>query len=122
MKIEHFKELDCWKKARELMKFIYSLTKKGSFSKDFGLRDQSQRAAISAMANIAEGFGTKSDREFVRFLSISIRSLYELQSHLCAALDLLYISSEELNHAENLSNECLNLCKGFIRYLREYPK
>ncbi|MBI2338759.1 MAG: four helix bundle protein [Deltaproteobacteria bacterium] len=114
-----FKDLECWKKARELVKEIYQVTRSGSFSKDFGLRDQIQRSAVSVMANIAEGFGTFSDVEFIRFLSISIRSAYEVQSHLCVALDAGYLQDRELNRLDYLCNECINLAKGFIRYLKE---
>jgi four helix bundle protein len=118
MKIEHFKELDCWKKARELVKAIYLLTQKSPFSKDFGLSDQIRRSSVSVMANIAEGFGTYSDTEFIRFLSIAIRSAFEVQSHLFVALDAGYINEEELSKYETLCNDCTHLCKGLIRYLK----
>lgn len=119
MKIEQFKDLDCWKKARELVCLIYSFTREEPFSKDFGLKDQICRSAVSAMANIAEGFGTKSDIEFIRYISISIRSAYELQSHLYVALDVGYINQDKFEKAIFLSNECINLCKGLIKYLKE---
>lgn len=118
MQIKCFKDLDCWKKTRELVRLIYDITKKDSFSRDFGLRDQIQRAAVSSMANTAEGFGTSSDREFIRFISYSIRSIYEVQSHLFVALDLNYINKEKFEEVESLSNDCINLCKGLIRYLK----
>jgi four helix bundle protein len=112
MKINHFTELDCWKKGRELTLTIYKYTKNERFKKDFGLRDQIQRAVISIIANIAEGFGSQSSREFIRFLSISLRSIYETQSHLQIAYDLGYISECELNKANDLATDCINLCKG----------
>lgn len=114
-----FKDLDCWKKARELVKKIYTVTQNGSFSKDFGLKDQIQRASVSVMANIAEGFGTFSTTEFIRYLSISIRSAYEIQSHLYVALDVGYIKNEKIEELDYACNDCINLCKGFIRYLKE---
>jgi len=119
MKVKHFNELDCWKKARELVRLIYSLTSKSQFSKDYGLRDQIQRAAVSIMANIAEGFGTKSNQEFVRYLSIAIRSAFEVQSHLYVALDVVYINQDEFDKTDSLVNDCINLCKGLIRYLKQ---
>lgn len=118
MKINHFKELDCWKKARELVQFIYQLTRKDNFSRDFGLRDQIQRAAVSTMANIAEGFGTQSDLDFIRYLSMSTRSAYEVTSHLFVALDVSYITQKDFNHGESLTNDLINLNKGLIRYLK----
>lgn len=119
MKGKTFKDLECWKKARELVKGIYQISQTGTFSKDFGLRDQIQRSAVSVMANIAEGFGTFSDVEFVRFLSISIRSAYEVQSHLCVALDAGYLEDQEVRQLDRVCDECVNLSKGFIRYLKE---
>ena len=72
--IKNFEELDCWKKARELAGHIYELTRKEKFSHDFGLRDQIQRAAGSIMHNIAEGFESGYDPEFIRFLKMARRS------------------------------------------------
>lgn len=91
------------------------------FSKDYGLKDQIRRASVSVMANIAEGFGCKSDKEFIRFLSMSIRSAYEVQSHLVVASDVSYLSLDKMDKIETLSNECINLCKGLVRYLNK-PK
>jgi len=56
IKMEHFEDLDAWKKARELTKTIYGVTSSGKFSQDFGLRDQIRRASVSIMSNISEGF------------------------------------------------------------------
>jgi len=117
--IKHFTELDSWLKARTLTKSIYKLTENDRFAVDFALKRQVQRSSVSAMANIAEGFGRSSNREFVRFLSIAISSLYETQSHLYVALDLAYISDEEFDSREQLSTECIKLCKGLVRYLRK---
>ena len=117
MKINSFKDLDCWKKARELVNFIYCLTKEGNFSKDYGLKDQIQRASVSIMANIAEGFGGKSDVEYVRFLGFAIRSGYEVQSHLCVAKDVEYISEYELKAGEEIAEACISMCKAFVKYL-----
>ena len=71
------------------------------------------------MANIAEGFGTKSNQEFVRYLSIAIRSAFEVQSHLYVALDVVYINQDEFDKTDSLVNDCINLCKGLIRYLKQ---
>ena len=66
-----FEEIDVWKKARELVNFIYNVTKNKEFSKDFGLTDQIRRAAVSVMSNIAEGFERGSNTEFIQFLYIA---------------------------------------------------
>ncbi len=68
---KRFEDIQAWQKARRVTKKIYELTAEGRFSKDYGLRDQSQRAGVSIMANIAEGFGRHSDKEFANFLSVA---------------------------------------------------
>lgn len=62
MKISRFEDLEVWHKARELTKVVYRLTADHQFSRDFGLRDQMRRAAVSIMANIAEGFSRRSTK------------------------------------------------------------
>lgn len=92
--IKRFEDVLAWQEARKLVRMIYTLTRTGVFSKDFGLRDQIQRAAVSVMANIAEGFDCPSKVEFARFLSIAHRSAIEVQSLLYAALDIGYIDQD----------------------------
>ncbi len=89
-----FEDILAWQKAREVNKLIYLLTTDGVFSKDFELRSQIRRASTSIMANIAEGFGRRSDKEFANFVNIAHGSAYEVQSHLYVALDLRYIDEE----------------------------
>ena len=92
--IKRFEDILAWQEARKMVNAIYQITREGAFSKDFGLRDQFQRAAVSVMANIAEGFDCESHVEFARFLGIARRSAVEVQSLLYAALDIGYISEE----------------------------
>jgi four helix bundle protein len=92
--IERFEDILAWQEARKLVGEIYKLTSIGALSKDFGLRDQIQRAAVSAMTNIAEGFDCDSQIEFARFLGIARRSAVEAQSLLYAALDIGYIDEK----------------------------
>ncbi len=120
--IERFEEIEAWRAARELTKQIYTASKNGSFSKDYGLRDQIQRAANSIMANIAEGFDGGSDREFIKFLGYAMRSATEVQSHLYVALDQGYIEQREFESLYNLTIKVKNLTSGFIRYLRSERK
>ncbi len=89
--IKKFEDIQAWQKAREITKKIYLLTATEKFSKDFGLRDQIRRASVSIMANIAKGFGRKTNKEFANFLVYSNGSASEVQSHLYVALDLEYI-------------------------------
>jgi four helix bundle protein len=95
MKIKNFEEIEAWKEARNLNKLIYQITTRDPFKKDFGLTGQIQRASITVMANIAEGFDRQSDKEFIHYLNIASSSASEIQSHLYAALDLAYIKEEE---------------------------
>lgn len=92
--IKKFEDIQGWQEARKLVKAVYTLTTQGTFGKDFGLRDQIQRAAVSVMANIAEGFDCESHAEFARFLGYARRSAVEVQSLLYAALDVGYISQD----------------------------
>ncbi len=115
MKIENFEDIDSWKEARSLVKEVYSLF---ANVKDFGFKDQIQRAAISVMSNIAEGFDRNSNKEFIQFLVIARGSVSEVKSLSYAALDIGYI---ERNAFTRLSEHCFkltNLINGFIRYLR----
>ena len=118
MKINKFEDIQAWKEARELTKEIYALTKKPTFSRDYGLVDQIRRAAISIMANIAEGFDSNSDAQFISFLSYSQRSASELQSHLYVALDQSYILENKFNELYNRIEKIKRLIGGFIKYLK----
>jgi len=92
--IKRFEDILAWQEARKLVREIYGITREGAIAKDFGLHDQIQRAAVSVMTNIAEGFDCESHVEFARFLGISRRSALEVQSPLYAALDIGYITEE----------------------------
>ena len=117
--IKNFEELKAWQKAREIAGNVYELTHQENFSRDFGLRDQIQRAASSVMHNIAEGFESGSDPEFVRFLKMARRSAGEVQSQLYLALDVGYITEEERQKAYVLATEVKRLINGTITYLRK---
>ena len=122
MKIEKFEDLDCWKKARELANLIYDLTNQRSFVKDSQLRGQMWDAAGSVMHNIAEGFDSGSDAEFVRFLKISRRSASEVQSELYLAIDRKYILEDQLGKAYAKATETKRLINGLIAYLHHNKK
>jgi four helix bundle protein len=118
-KIERFEDLQCWQKARQLANMIYDVTDHAAFSKDFQLRDQIRDAASSVMHNIAEGFDSGTDPEFIRFLKIARRSASEVQSELYLALDRKYIAASELKTAYDLATETKRLFNGMIAHLRK---
>lgn len=120
--IKNFEDLKAWQKARESAGLIYALSRKPVFARDFGLRDQIQRAASSVMHNIAEGFEAGYDLEFARFLRIARRSAGEVQSELYLALDAGYITEEELKKAYSLMVESKKLINALITYLRTSHK
>ncbi len=117
MKIERFEDIEGWKLARELTRMVYDATKGEKFSRDFGLKDQIQRAAGSAMHNIAEGFDGGSDAEFIRFLRYAQRSCTEVKSQLYAALDQAYITQQQFDEIYEQATQTHRKIGGFIRYL-----
>ena len=118
MTVKRFEDLVCWQEARQLTSAICSLCGGRPLAQDFGLANQVRRAAISIMANIAEGFSRQGDREFIQFLFIAKSSASEVQSHLYVALDQAYMRTEEFDtlyaQAERIQKQISNL----IKYLR----
>ena len=110
-----FEDLMFWQKARELTKMVYSYTQNGEFKKDFGLKDQIQRACVSVMSNIAEGFGRGSNKEFVQFLLIARGSVSEVQSQLYISKDLNYITSQEFDTGYALTKEIYRMINSFTK-------
>lgn len=117
-KIERFEDIVSWQGARELTREIYGCSKVGAFARDFGLRDQIQRASVSTMANIAEGFERGGDREFIQFLSTSKGSCGEVRSHLYVALDQKYVSQQVFADLYSKADEVGRLIGGFMTYLK----
>ena len=115
--ISRFEDIEGWQESRKLVKMVYFITGKGAFSKDFGLRDQIQRAAVSAMTNIAEGFDCDSKVEFARFLGIARRSAVEVQSLLYTAFDIQYITESQLKEFYEQARKTKALIGGFKRSL-----
>ena len=104
-KIERFEDLIAWQKARALTGKIYRLTNTGQLKQDFGLKDQIQRASVSIMANIAEGFERGRASEFHQFLSVAKGSCAELRSHLYVALDATYLDQEAFSQLKLQAEE-----------------
>ena len=120
MKITRFEDLECWQEARALTKSIYNFTKRPDFSKDYRLSGQITGAAISVMNNICEGFDSRSNNEFVRFLTYSRRSCSEVQNCLYVALDQMYISEDEFQSIYNHGEKVRKIIDGLIRYLKDH--
>jgi len=113
METRKFEGIQAWQEARVLVNHVYKLTMDGALSKDFGLRDQLQRASISVMANIAEGFDCDSNVEFGRFLGIARCSAVEVQSLLYAASVIEYVSPDEFKFSYDQANKNEALIGGF---------
>ena len=118
MKIERFEDIQGWQEARTLTKKIYELTNKSPFKRDRGLCNQIQKASVSIMANIAEGFDRQSKREFIKFLYYASGSASEVQSHLYVALDQNYITEEVFEGTYKQAQKTKSLVNGFIKYLK----
>ncbi len=112
MKIEKFEDLIAWQKARELTREVYKLTRQEPFCRDFGLSNQIQRSAVSAMSNIAEGFERGSSSEFHQFIVIAKASCAEVRSQLYVALDIGYISNDQFYGINALALEVSRIVGG----------
>ena len=108
-KIEQFEDLIVWQKARDLALAVYHLTAGERFSRDYGLKDQMQRAAVSVMSNVAEGFERYSRSEFRQFLSVARGSVAEVRSQLHLARSLKYVSDADFSQAHALCREISHL-------------
>lgn len=116
---DRFEDIKAWQKARILTKDIYLLTHEGKFSTDYELRSQIRRSTTSIMANIAEGQGRRSDKEFANFLNISLGSVAETKSHLYIALDLNYISQNAFEDLYEKLDEIGKMTFGLCSHLRK---
>jgi four helix bundle protein len=115
---KRFEEIDCWKRARELTRAIYSVSSKSPFSRDFGLKDQIRRASVSVMSNIAEGFDRNGTAEFVQFLATAKASAAEVRCQLYVAIDQGYIPEAEFLKLNQLASETGKMVGGLMIYLR----
>ena len=113
-----FEEIEAWKKARELTKRIYALTRSGAFPKDFALRDQIRRASVSTMSNIAEGHDRSGTGEFIHFLATAKGSVSEVKCQLYVALDQEYIDERKFREISALATETASMIGGLMNYLR----
>ncbi len=119
---EKIEELVVWQLAIELTNHIYTITNNSNFNKDFALRDQIRKSAISIPSNIAEGFERNSTNQFLYFLVIAKGSAGELRTQLLIAKNQQYINESEF---ERINKEALEVSKklgAFITYLKEFKQ
>lgn len=113
--VKRFEDLLCWQRARELTKEVYQAFRG---TKDRGFTDQIQRAAVSVMSNIAEGFESGTKPEFLNYLYIAKGSAGEVRAQLYAAYDIGYLNLETFQRLNPLALECSRLVASFIKALK----
>ncbi|WP_035057523.1 four helix bundle protein [Desulfuromonas sp. TF] len=116
--VKHFEELDVWQRAREMAGEIYACCRDGDFARDFGLRDQIRRAAVSVVSNVAEGFERGGDREFRQFLALAKGSCGEVRAQLYVALDQGYLNQEKFDRVSALTVQIGRMLGGLMNYLK----
>ena len=117
--IKRFEEIKVWQEAKRLAVMVYAMTQQGTFAKDFGLRDQIQRAAVSVSSNIAEGFSRSGNREFVNFLWIAKGSVAEVQSQLHIAKEVGYVDDAHAHEIYECAEKCGVMIYKFIKSLQK---
>lgn len=118
MKIQRFEDIIAWQEARTLVNQIYNIVKiQSTFRTEYRFKDQMTSAAISIMANIAEGFSRRSNKEFTQFLFIAKGSLAEVQSHLYVAVDQKMIDKPSFNEIFQQADKTARLISNLITYL-----
>lgn len=120
--ITRFEEIEAWKTARELTRMVYSLTEQGSFARDYGLKNQIQRAAVSVMSNIAEGFESRTQAQFLDYLGHAKASAGEVRCQLYVALDLNYMTDEQFSKVFDLADKSSRQIARFMNYLETHPQ
>jgi four helix bundle protein len=119
--IQRFEEIRAWQTARKLTRRIYRISGQGAFARDYGLRDQMRRAAVSIMSNIAEGFESGTQALFIRYLGYAKASAGELRAQLYVGLDAGYLAESEFEELFNLAEKCSGQLSRFISYLESQP-
>jgi four helix bundle protein len=116
--IKRFEEIEAWQTARGLTRSVYALSGDGAFSRDFGLRDQMRRAAVSIMSNIAEGFESRTEVLFIELLGRAKGSSGELRAQAYVAHDAGYLTSEQLKTLHEQCEKCSSQISRFMDYLK----
>ncbi|MBI3162836.1 MAG: four helix bundle protein [Chloroflexi bacterium] len=118
---KRFEDLEVWQRAKDLTNLIYTHSSDGSFSRDFGLRDQMRRASVSIMSNIAEGFESQTQAMFIKYLGHAKGSAGELRAQLYIARDQGYITEEDFDTMFVTAEICSKQLSRFIQYLESQP-
>ena len=116
--IERFEDIEAWQTARGLTQLVYSLSNRGSFAQDWGLRDQMRRAAVSILSNIAEGFESRTQSLFIDYLGRAKGSAGELRAQAYVALDAGYLTTVEFEQVFDQVDKCSRQLSRFIQYLK----
>lgn len=120
--ITRFEDIQAWQTGRQLTNMVYALSNQSGFNRDYGLRDQIRRASVSVMSNVAEGFESRTDVQFINFLGMARASAGEVRAQLYIALDQKYIAEEQFNEAYTLAEKCARQIAKFIAYLESNPR
>ena len=120
--ISRFEDIEAWQTGRELCRLVYELSNEGVFARDFGLRDQMRRAAISVISNIAEGFESRTQGLFVDFLGRAKGSAGELRAQAYVALDSGHITSEQHQALSAGAEKCSRQLSRFMAYLQNHSE
>ena len=115
--IQRFEELEAWQTARQLTQWVYRLSSGGQFARDFGLRDQMRRAAVSVMSNIAEGFESRTKAMFIEFLGRAKASSGELRAQTYVALDVGYLTDSQFERVMDGADKCTRQIARLMSYL-----
>ena len=118
---KRFEDLEVWQRAKELTNLIYKVSSGGEFARDYGLRDQMRRAAVSVMSNIAEGFESQTQIMFIQFLGRAKGSAGEVRAQLYIANDQGYLTEDQFNSALSLAEISSKQLTRFIQYLQTQP-
>jgi four helix bundle protein len=118
--ITRFEDIEAWKTARELTRMVYAFTEQGKFAKDFGLKNQIQRASVSVMSNVAEGFESRTQPQFIEYLGRAKASAGEVRCQLYVAIDLRHIPHEEFVQVFDLADKAPRQIVRFMNYLESH--
>jgi four helix bundle protein len=120
--IIRFEDIEAWQTARELTRLVYEITRRGEFARDFGLSNQMQRASVSIMANIAEGFESRTSILFKDYLGRAKASAGELRAQVYVALDCAYITPADFSQLFELCDKCSRQIARFMQYIAQKPQ
>jgi four helix bundle protein len=119
--ITRFEDIEAWQTARQLTRRIYEVSANGAFARDFGLKDQIRRAAVSVMSNIAEGFESLTQAIFIRYLGYAKASAGEVRAQLYTAIDVGHLDQTQFDELYDLADKTSRQISRFISYLETQP-